>query len=266
MKSQYDKTFDQAVKHLRKNDIFKAIKLFDECRQIEPANPEPYAQLTSCYVDINNLTKAEMVIKKAYEMYPNHSVINYILAQVMMIKGNTHEAIEYFKASISLDIQEESAYSNLVFLLLNKSKLIMDALDYLKIGLSKFPNSVDLNYLMALFLINEPEMFNDVNYLKIIDHLKKAMGKYKVLDTDELDVYYYLAETYYENDDIKNAVIYMEKYLKIYPNDSEMLIKLAECYLNTGKDEKGMNLLTEAARDGVPYAKEVLQSSFGISI
>ncbi len=124
----------------------------------------------------------------------------------------------------------------------NNPILIDSALYYLKKSGVDIENEPDIDLIRAYFLKE--------NYTKIIQ-LSKGENPDKINDDW---TYYRIGESYSKNNDIKKAINYLEKSIKLKPFNLDFQYKLANAYLNNNQIKEAQRIFKLIINENPKYA------------
>lgn len=192
--------FCVAINMMLKEDWGGAIKYLNRAKELDPASEKIYLYLATCHFQLNQKVAAIAYMEKVAQIKPDDFNIHYTLGMIFEADGKFDRAISEYELAIGCNLN-----NNKIFL---ADALLRSAELYIKRGDKEKAISC-LNEVINLNIINEP-----------------------------IQIYYKLAELYYEKEDIKNACIIFEKIKEINPSFYHLHFYLAICYERLGKLEE----------------------------
>ncbi len=210
--SKFSKAYGGMAKvFIENNQLDKAEKVLLEAIKLNKNYIEGYHLLGEIYKKTNNLEKSAEYFEIAHDLNPKNSQRTLELGKINIDLKNYNKAKQYFKK-----VLEENKENNELRLkiadILFENNLTDDAID--------FYNKLAIDYPDFLVVYNRLGIAyrKQKKFDKAIDAYNKALiyGSKK----DE-KVYYNIGRCYYEMGDIKKAIEYMEKALKINPSFKE---------------------------------------------
>lgn len=95
--------------HYDKKDFIKAIEFFEKAYSITPYNYKILTALGMCYLELNQLEKSEIVIKKALFCVPTYQYGHLLLGNLYLKQGKTIPAILAYNYVAFLDPKSDQA-------------------------------------------------------------------------------------------------------------------------------------------------------------
>ena len=263
----------QCLKALGMHDA--AVQNYKLALSLDPDNKNIQDELFELYK--KDMTPDEMLkyLYNEVQNSPNDPAKLYEYAYQLHKNNKLDDAIIYYKKSVQLDPANLNAYINLSLAYKQKSQ-IDNAMSVLKNAKTKFPNNEQVKKQYAqleeeaksLLYSNASKLYSQKKYKDALDLYKKIspqtvesltaqgaccqlLNSYKSaitaytkaleLEPKNADVMYYLAQSYVNDDNNEQAMIYVKKSLELKPNnpDAKELLK----YLN---DHYRNNILAQA--------------------
>jgi len=86
-----------------KNDIPRAVRLYQQCIRLVPADSRSWFNLAELLLEQKQLAEADQAIERVLQLDPRHPGANYRRAIFLAIQGKTFSSAHYLKKAISLD-------------------------------------------------------------------------------------------------------------------------------------------------------------------
>lgn len=86
-----------------KNDIPRAVRLYEQCIRLVPADSRSWFNLAELLLEQNQLAEADRAVEKVLQLDPRHPGANYRRAIFLALQGKTFSSAHYLKKAISLD-------------------------------------------------------------------------------------------------------------------------------------------------------------------
>ena len=183
------------------------------------------------FYDLNDNEKAVQYLKKANDLYPNNSVINYMYGNINNDLGEFEKSIKYYKKAIEINPKDKNLYYNITT-------------PYEALGMYE---EAEKNYLKAIALdpVNTNYYLALGNLYKIeLDDRNKAIEQFKkIIQLDSLDIgaYNNIGNIYLnEPQNLDLAEEYLLKGLKIDPNYHLFNLNLGRLYNFRNEYEKAI--------------------------
>ncbi len=143
---------------------------------------ELYNYAINSYLCLNNHKKAEVLVKKALEIFPTLDTFCNLYARIYLQRLNYKKALLWIDKAISLDIDDKYNFY-IKALILNDTGRYKEAKKIILDVLKEFPEDTDYLYLYAIILSN----LDDKKYKKILNQILK-------LDPHHADSLHFLAQ------------------------------------------------------------------------
>jgi len=142
--AQTESKFPEIVKNIAliyadQGDSEKAMQAVQEARKSNPDDLNLILTEANIYIELDEKEKFQELIKQAIAQDPNNALLYFNLGVVNADLGDPVAARGYYEKAIELDSQYESAYLNLVSLILGGEAAIVDEMNSL--GNSKADNA-----------------------------------------------------------------------------------------------------------------------------
>lgn len=188
-------------------------------KALELGNTEPllYALLANCLLEKNDTISANQYISKLNAIAPQMAELNYIEAKKAFLRKDTAQSFAKYKACIQKNPQYIEAYIALMSLYYNKH--MYDSIMPLLIKAKRMrPCKPEL-------FLYEGKFFESINKDKV------AYAAYReglLCDPQAVVLYKPLSEYYQKNNNYKEAMNYLSKWIEKNPNDAKSIIKMGD--------------------------------------
>jgi tetratricopeptide (TPR) repeat protein len=218
-----------------KGNLQDALKLFEECRKLQPSNPAVFYELGMLHKLLGNNTAAVQFAKYAAEAEPRNEWYQLLLVDCYTTAGNYPQAIKVREALVKQypekpELREELAIAYAVTGQYEKSLRIYEDLE-------------------RTFGLNEQIVLNKVKLLKSQKKLREAESELIRLseaNKNEARVYGYLAEFYEETNDLEKAKAVYDKILIVDPANPTVNLALHDYYSARGNNVLAFEHLKKA--------------------
>lgn len=217
-------------KILGNND--KAIELFKECLDKDPADAAAMYELASIYADQSNATDALPLAIKAVALDPANKWYKILLIQIYQAQGKYTDAAVYISQLIAAEPDNIEYYQNqaLNYIYDNDYKNALKAYDILeqKLGINE---DISIEKEKIYIMMGKPD--------KALEEVQKLSQAYP----DEPRYLEMLAELYITAGKDDKALEIYNEILKIDPEDPYINISLADYYRKKGDRAKSFGYL-----------------------
>ena len=93
-----------------KSDHFSALKLLNQCIELDPLYAEAYADIGAIYIQIDNLSMAKRYLEKSLDIKPKGLGPNINLGLIYRKIGKYKIALNYFSRAIKIDPNNSNLY------------------------------------------------------------------------------------------------------------------------------------------------------------
>ena len=212
----------------------ESLKQFEKAYSYNKENKQVVSELAAAYLDLRRYIQAKEKYQQLEKM-GDQSDSTY--RQLMNLCFNTRQfddAIKYALLLKKVNPSEKTAF------IIGKSNYekenLGEAIKYLDIATKEDPQKAEIPYTVARAYSHMQ------NYKAAIPYFQKAVQ----LKPDQSRWIYEMALIYYAMNDDQNSLKYMlEAADKGYKKDNEYLQNLSTAYLNAGKFNEGIAVLTE---------------------
>lgn len=233
--SQFGRTFIDGCTARQKNDFDAAVKLFTECKQIDPKSAPVAYELAKIYLEKNSPLLA---IEQAKYCAGSDSKNEYY--QKILI--DAYNSNKQYQQAIKV---AESLVKNFPNVIEFKEDL---AIQYASVN--EFSKAFNLyNEIEQIYGFNEQITNNKVKLLRNQNKLAEAEAELiKLTETDKLNTDYLaiLAEFYEETDKRDKAKIIYDRILEINPQHPTVNLALSDYYNIQQSPQKGFEFLKKA--------------------
>jgi tetratricopeptide (TPR) repeat protein len=256
--------------HIKKTHYSKALKIYDQLKQVTPNDMTHYIRSGLIYYDQKKLDEAIVEFKVVISKYPRSDRINYFLGLLFVEKKQLDIAYTYLDAVDPESNFFKESLNRQLFILRKQGKL-KETISVIDQKIKKKDQTADIYGLKASLYLLEDE------YQKALGQVNQALAKYKghaqllfqrAIIYDKLDqwprakkdlkaliviqpeserVLNFLGYTMIERgDDINEALHFINKALELKPNDGHIIDSLAWAYYNLKDYQKALGLLIKA--------------------
>lgn len=217
--------FVDACSERKKGNLNEAIKLFEQCKTLDPSNAAVYYELAGIYRLLGNYEIALENAKVCAASDKNNEWYQLIL-------------IDCYN-SLKLYYQSVKVREILVKQFPEKNEFKEDlAIEYALLG--QYDKSLKIyNELEEIYGTNEQLSLNKVKLLKSQKNYKEAeqvLQKLIASDPKDPKYYAYLAEFYLESNKLEDAKPMYDKILELDPQNPEIHLALHNYYIHKGND------------------------------
>ena len=225
----------EACLQRKKGNLQEALKLFEECKKIEPKDPAIYYEAGTIYKLLGSDQRALENAKFCATADPSNEWYQLLLVECYNTTKQYGQAVKIREALVKKfpeknEFKEDLAIEYAVLGLYDKSYKIYDELE-------------------ATYGINEQITLNKVKLLKSQKKNTEAEAELKKLsdsNPSEVRFYGYLAELYLEQNDLEKAKTIYDKILVVEPNNPEINLALHNYYSAKGEDANAYENLKKA--------------------
>jgi tetratricopeptide (TPR) repeat protein len=232
---RFGNLYVSACSERAKGNLQEALKLFEECRNIDPKDPAVHYELGTIYKLLGSNDLALANAKFAAESDPRNEWYQLLLI-------DCYNGLKQYNQSVKI---RESLVKN--FPTKNEFKEDL-AIEYAIMG--QYDKSFRIyNELEQTFGINEQITLNKVKLLKSQKKYRETESELKKLSAsnkNEPRYYAYLAEFYLEQQDLEKAKAMYDKIIMVDPNNTTVNLALHDYYSNKGRESEAFQYLKKA--------------------
>lgn len=220
-----------------KNQLDKAIECLLKASEINKRSSRPLRELGVLYLQKNDIKKAFEAFKRATELNRLDVPSFHFLGQISFKTGDIEKAINYFTKALELSPRHADRAYKVATLLLKKNKL-PEAEKIFKVMLRHNQGNIDLHEDVA-------EMCLEYGLYQM------AATNFQLVIREDPERDYLLKKlgiAYQKAGDLKEAVDVLEKCIQKFPEDIELLLALAQIYLDMKMRMRADKWATKAAR------------------
>ncbi|HLF34889.1 MAG TPA: tetratricopeptide repeat protein [Cyclobacteriaceae bacterium] len=249
--------FPQKKKDIKQNDT-ESVKISAD--ESDPRVAENYFIEAEKYFILEDYAKSLQLFLKTLELQPKNAPVNYKIGQIYTLTDDFDKALPYAQQASMIDPRNKFYYLLLAEIYTRKSDFKHAAETYEKI-IGTIPGCEENLFELAAIYLFQKEYDKAINcYDRIEDkfgineqvslqkkEIYKRQGKLdkviaegqKLIDAfpDEPEYVILQANTLIANDLLKEAMILLEKWLPLYPNNGNMLLTLAEAVRSTDPEK-----------------------------
>lgn len=259
-----------AERHLERNDYKGAVTYLETLVEEDPSNENMKLRLALVYWQVQWLDKARLLLSDLHARYPGSSEISYYLGELELERADFQGALEYYR-KVSPDYAKYDQMVARVAYAYRQQNKMEAAEDFLLEAMRKRPDVVAFYPLLAavyedqkrveesrLVLERGEKLFpNDENILYYLGFTLDRLGqKDKALDKMEnllalnpenANALNFVGYTLTEkNERLEDAKTYLEKAVKLKPEDAFILDSYGWLLYRTGQRQQAMKHLEKA--------------------
>lgn len=267
----------------------QAAEQFQEAIQLDPSDDNPYIGLAISYEKLGKTQEAEATYKRAIQLRPSYPLAYNRLGEFQMAHGQYQDAAEMFKQVIALAPDNSAGYSNLgdAYLLQDR---FSEAVQMLERSIAIRRTAETLSNLGTAYfqlrrfsdaarIYEEAVQLDESNY-EVWGNLgdayywspelrPKAPAAYEkasslalailAVNPRDMNALGYVAEYQAMLGQRKEAMTYLERCLRLDPQDPNLMVNAALIYNKFGDEEAALKWLQKAVAAGLP--KSALRDS-----
>ena len=259
-----------AERHLEKNDYKGAITYLETLVEEDPANENMKLRLALVYWQVQWLDKARLLLGDLHSRYPGSSEISYYLGELELERADFEGALQYYK-QVSPDYAKYDQMVARVAYAYRQQNKMEEAEEFLLEAMRKRADIVAFYPLLAavyedqkriqesrLVLERGEKLFpNDENILYYLgftmdrlgqkDQALEKMEHLLTLNPENANALNFVGYTLTEkNERLDQARIYLEKAVKLKPDDAFILDSYGWLLYRTGQRQQAMKQLEKA--------------------
>lgn len=259
-----------AERHLEKNDYKGAVTYLETLVEEDPSNENMKLRLALVYWQVQWLDKARLLLSDLHARYPGSSEISYYLGELELERADFEGALEYYR-KVSPDYAKYDQMVARVAYAYRQQNKMEAAEDFLLEAMRKRPDVVAFYPLLAavyedqkrieesrLVLERGEKLFpNDENILYYLGftldrlgHKDRALDKMEhllALNPENANALNFVGYTLTEkNERLDDAKTYLEKAVKLRPEDAFILDSYGWLLYRTGQRQQAMKHLEKA--------------------
>ena len=235
--NDFDNVFASAKTNYRLGNYKKAIDLFNDALKLKPNDLETLYNLSLSYAGDLDMESAVETLDFAIDINPHDPRFWNDQGNYLSVLDHFDEAIECFDKVIEL-YPDKTAWNNKAFIYLQMQEFDK-ALESYEMAYKMAPDDIHSIIGMVKVYILQDDLENIKKYLKIAESIDSENREYLAV----------LPHLYIKQNDFKEALKPLDKYLKINPESGEMWLLKAFCHasLNEKKEyEKAIEQAYEA--------------------
>jgi tetratricopeptide (TPR) repeat protein len=253
--------------YLRQGKRKQALELYGKALGRSPGDPAPHNAFAKAYYAFNEYKKSESSYLEALRNDQNSLMAIQGLARVYARTGDSKKETEYVNRLQKLS-QNDPYVAITLGRIAEDSKKFDDAENIYMGLLKKFPNHDAVHYRLGnLFYKRAVDENDKENYNKAMEYVQKSKKYSKeipeIVETEktikenlrfaEIIPFVREGNKAYDKKRFDEAIVaYQKAYDKVAK--PSLLVKVAECYMSKGEEEKGISILEKAARDNKDQA------------
>mgnify|MGYP002629588786 CR=1 FL=1 len=142
---EWSSAFNKGVQFYNEKDMDKAILNFELSSKIDSKNGRSYSTLAALYIELKDLSKAKMLIKKAMEIDPKDEQAIIIAGNIATLEDDKLGAIRYYLQAADLSKKPAPIMKKLIFLYIDLEEYDQ-AIEYSMKVLKSYPYDSDIYY------------------------------------------------------------------------------------------------------------------------
>ena len=150
-----------AVYYQQEQNYLKALELYNEALQLNPAHARTYNNRSLIYQELGNKDKAIEGFLKSIRLDPGYGKPYNNMGLVYYQEGNYSSAVANFEKAISLSENNLESYNNLA-IVYKKTNRLQDAKALYQKILTRAPSHAEASYNLAILLEHEGNIDADV--------------------------------------------------------------------------------------------------------
>ncbi len=252
---------------LRQGKRKQALELYGKALGRSPSDPAPHNAFGKAYYAFNEYRKSESSYLEALRNDSNNLMALQGLTRVYSKTGESKKEADYLNRLQKLS-QNDPYVAITLGRIAEDSKKFDDAETIYMGLLKKFPNHDAVHYRLGnLYYKRAVDENEKENYDKAMDFVQKSKKYSKeipeIVDTErtikenqrfaEIIPFVRDGNKAYEKKRFDDAIIAYQKAYDKVPKPS-LLVKIAECYMSKGEEEKGIAILEKAALENKDQA------------
>jgi tetratricopeptide (TPR) repeat protein len=192
-----------------KNDFARSAEYLDRAITLDPENSRPHFFKGLIDSQRDNFSGAERHFKRAIELQEENDTYYFYLATVLEKQSRLDDTIEALKKSIKYNPKSARAYNFLGYLYADNNMKLEESIELIKKALEYEPsNGAYLDSLGWAY-------FRKSQFDLALKNLLEAEKELAKEDSPDAVVFDHFGDTYLEMGDVRKAVEYWDKSLKI---------------------------------------------------
>jgi serine/threonine protein kinase/tetratricopeptide (TPR) repeat protein len=260
----------------------QALEQFQEAIQLDPSDDNPYIGLATTYEKLGKTQEAEVTYKRAIQLRPSYPLAYNRLGEFQMAHGQYQDAAEMFKQVIALAPDNFAGYSNLGIAYLQQNRYT-EAVPMLERSIVLRRTAETLSNLGTAYFqlrrfvdaarVYEEAVRVDEHNYEVWGNLgdayywspelrSKAPSAYEkasslalaklAVNPRDVDALGYVAEYQAMLGRRKESMMYLDRCLRLNPQDPALLFNTALIYNTFGEEEAALAWLQKAIAAGMP--------------
>lgn len=225
--------------YLYSGETEQAIKIFEDAKDLEKPNDDLLYSLAIAYRRVNNNKKAINAYKAAIEYNPNNYNVSYNLALLLSELGDYPNAINYASKCLLIEPNSEE-----IFVMLAG---FYEKLNDIDMAIINWEKAADINPKQYLYFYNLGVLFSK---LKCIQNAISSYRKCLLVKPDFVEALINIA-TLYKETDLNVALEFVIKAREIAPNEKNVILNLAQIYIDLSKNKECIELLNDFVKNNL---------------
>jgi len=241
--NSFDGFYNSGVEFYGRQEYEKAIAQFKFALEQKDIQPQVYYNLALSYQSVKDYDRAIVNYNKFLELKQDDYDGLYNIALAYFLKEDYPRAITFFEKSIEIK-QEEDGVKSLVLAYLNNNEQ-QKAIDFAEKLLENSQNGADLYYSIAKVFENKNSMNKDSTY---IDFAIQMYSKLMSFDSKCFDAYLSTSICYAKKGEWENSVDFCKKALDANPESYEANNQMGLVYYCCDEIKKAIEYYEKAIK------------------
>jgi tetratricopeptide (TPR) repeat protein len=212
--------------HFFRNESRKTKDALTKCLRIDPKNYDANFKLGELMLYVRQFEEALVYTDAIYPEHKKDLKLNFLKAMILKDKGDTTQAINYFRNCIDIQPDYFDAFEQLAYI--EKARNKPDAMDYFNSALKIKPQSITALYGRGLTFQNKGDFDNAIKDYNTIIQLKPSY----------VDAYFNLGFIHQVNLKLyREALKYYSQALGYDQTNVRAIFNSGNCYENLGDIE-----------------------------
>jgi tetratricopeptide (TPR) repeat protein len=207
---------NQALNPYQRTTLTTALEEYQDVLEMHADTHEGQFNLGVFYTDRGNYPKAVQAYQRSLEQNPRNLAASINLADVYRVINQDHKGEPVLRAAINASPQQAGPYHSLGLLLI-RQRNYDEAEEYLARAAELAPENIRYGYVYAISLTSQGKVGQGLEVLETL-HQRQP---------DDVQVLYALVETYMQQGQTEDALMYAQKLQALMPNspDVEHLVR-----------------------------------------
>ncbi len=162
----------------------EALKFYEKAKDLGYDDPNLYVLMKESYLELGDSTKAELILREAFEAYPEDNVVLVEMVNFYINADNAEAALDYLKLAKEQE-PENASFHYAEGTLYERTEEIEKAKEAYQRSIELNPDFFDVNYNMGVLHYNEAvrlleeanELTDNIEYANARDHAFEVLAK-----------------------------------------------------------------------------------------